>query len=84
MSVRDLTARSSQAKSDISEEALERGKTIYAKIVDDHDADELRNLKLLAEASIKMTRPTEVKPVEPRLPRSASRLLAAFVATFSR
>jgi CRP-like cAMP-binding protein len=61
MSLRDLTARSSQARSDVSVEALKIGRDIFRRIADDHDAEELSKLKRLAEASLKMERPVEIK-----------------------
>ncbi len=61
MSLRDLTARSSQARSDVSVEALKIGRDIYRRIADDHDAEGCSKLKRLAEASVKMERPVEIK-----------------------
>ncbi len=84
MSLRDLTARSSQARSDISEEALEKGRDIYRKIVDDGDVDELRRFKRLAAASAKMERPVEVKQRNGKLLGVAGRLATALTAVFGR
>ena len=84
MSLRDLTARSSQAKSFISDDELEAGRRIYRRIADDHDLDELRKFKRLAAASARMERPVEIER------RAASRLgalgraTAAVMAVFGR
>lgn len=84
MSLRDLTARSSQARSDISDEALEKGKAIYRSIIDDGDADELQRFKRLAAASAKMERPVQVEQRNGKRVGLASRLATAVVAIVVR
>jgi hypothetical protein len=84
MSLRDLTARSSQAKSIASDDDLEAGRRIYRKIVDEHDLEELRKFKSLADASARMERPVEVK--RPKAPRfgALKRATAAVLSVFGR
>ncbi len=84
MSLRDLTARSSQAKSDISAEALEKGRAIYRKIVDEGDQAELSKFKRLAAASVKMQRPVEIKKRDAQSPGLVGRLAAAVTTIFGR
>jgi hypothetical protein len=84
MSLRDLTARSSQAKSDVSDEAIRRGRDIYRKIVDDDDDAEFRKFKSLATASANMERPVEITQSNSRTFGRVKRLATAFTTIFGR
>jgi len=76
MSNRDLTAPSSQARSELSTEARELGGSIYRKIVDEGDEQELHKLQLLARASERMEKPVEIQTSErPRTAGLLNRLL---------
>jgi hypothetical protein len=66
MGNRDLTAPSSQAKSELSDDARKLGEMLYRKIIDDGDEDSIQKLKELAEASERMERPVEVTELTPK------------------
>jgi hypothetical protein len=82
MANRDLTAQSSQAKSELSAEAVGLGEKLYAQIVDDGDKSALQKLEQLAEASERMETPVEVD--EPEQPGHLTRLLAGIGAIVAR
>jgi hypothetical protein len=79
---RDLTAPSSQAKSERSAAAHRVGAELYASIVDDGNADALLKFQGLAEASEETETPVESEPS--RQPGHAKRGLMAVGTLFTR
>jgi hypothetical protein len=78
---RDLTARSAQAQSELSDEARDLGNSLYLRIVDENDDEALRQFQELADASERMERPVEVGP--PATPAGRIGRFLAQAATFS-
>jgi hypothetical protein len=79
---RDLTAPSSQAKSQRSAAAHRLGAELYQEIVDDGNVDALLKFQGLAEASEETQTPVESEPI--KQPGHLKRTLVAVGTLFTR